>query len=119
MDDIKTEVAIQLRDESGRYLSTAQAVSGIQVARACFRLWYRTGEPVVSIALAGTKTYKVPSQQEGEPQGAKTSRGRVPMRGTGTDRSVVAMKPGNAGGAKGTDHLGLLSGQPLLGGMSR
>ena len=75
MDDIKTEVAIQLRDESGRYLSTAQAVSGIQVARACFRLWYRTGEPVVSIALAGTKTYKVPSQQEGEPQGAKTSRG--------------------------------------------
>jgi len=119
MDDIKTDVAIQRRDESGRYLSTAQVVSGIEVARACFRLWYRTWEPVVSIVLAGTRTHRVPSQQEGEPQGAKTPRDRVPMRGTGADRPVVAMKPGNSGRAKGTGHLGLVSGQPLLGGMSQ
>ena len=119
MDDIKTEVAIQLRDESGRYLSTAQVVSGIQVARACFRLCYRTWEPVVSIALAKTRIYLISSQQEGELQGAKSPRGRVPMRGTGADRPVGAVKPGNSGRAKGTGHLGLLSGQPLLGGMSR
>jgi hypothetical protein len=119
MGDIKTDVAIQRRDEPGRYLSTAQVVSGMQVARACLRLWYGTWEPVVSIALAGTRTDWVPGQQEGEPQGSNTSRGRVPMRGTGADRPVVAVKPGNAGRAKGTGHLGLLSGQPLMGGMSQ
>jgi hypothetical protein len=36
------------------------------------------------------------------------------MRGTGADRLVVALKPGNAGGAKGTGRLGLLGGQPVL-----
>jgi RNA-directed DNA polymerase len=35
------------------------------------------------------------------------------VRSTGTDRLVVAMKPGNAGGAKGAGHPGLLGGQPL------
>jgi hypothetical protein len=34
------------------------------------------------------------------------------MRGTGADRLVVAMKPGNAGGAKGTGHPGAVGGQP-------
>lgn len=29
---------------------------------------------------------------------------RVPMRSTGTDRPVVAMKAGNAAGAKGPDQ---------------
>ena len=33
-----------------------------------------------------------PWSQEGGPQGAETPRGRVPMRGTGADRLVVAMK---------------------------
>ena len=36
------------------------------------------------------------------------------MRGTGADRLVVVLKPGNAGGAKGTGHPGLLGGQPGL-----
>jgi len=53
-------------------------------------------------------------QREGEPQAATIARGGVPMRGTGADRLVVARKPGNAGGAKGTDHPGLLGGQPEL-----
>lgn len=30
--------------------------------------------------------------QEGEPQAVDTARGRVPMRGTGAERPVVAMK---------------------------
>lgn len=34
------------------------------------------------------------------------------MRGTGTDRLVVAVMPGNAGGAKGPGHLGMFGGQP-------
>ncbi len=34
------------------------------------------------------------------------------MRGTGADRPVVARKPGNAGGATGTDHPVSVEGQP-------
>ena len=52
---------------------------------------------------------------KGEPQAAETVRGRVPMRDTGAGRPIVAMRPGNAGGAKGADYLGLLAGQPLVG----
>jgi len=40
------------------------------------------------------------------------------MRGTEADRLGVAVKPGNAGGATGTGHLGLLGGQLPAGGMS-
>ena len=41
------------------------------------------------------------------------------MRGTGTGRLVVAARPGNAGGAKGTGRPGLFGGQPPAGGRSR
>jgi len=34
---------------------------------------------------------------------AKTRRGKVPMPYVGADKLVVALKPGNAGGAKGLD----------------
>ena len=57
--------------------------------------------------------------REGVPQAANTVRGRVPSRGTGADRLVVVMKPGNAGGAKGTGHPGLLGGQPAWPGGAR
>src|SRR5262249_46297947 len=50
--------------------------------------------------------------REGVPQAGHAVRGRVPSRGTGADRLVVVTKPGNAGGAKGTGHPGLLGGQP-------
>jgi len=40
---------------------------------------------------------------------------RVPKRGTGAERPVVARKPGNAGGAKGLHHLALAAGQPRNG----
>jgi hypothetical protein len=39
---------------------------------------------------------------KGEVRGDEPRRASVPMRDDGADRSVVAMKPGNAGGAKGT-----------------
>jgi hypothetical protein len=38
------------------------------------------------------------------------------MRGEGADGLVVAMKPGNAGGAKGPDSLAEGTGQPAMGG---
>lgn len=41
---------------------------------------------------------------------------RVPMRGEGADGLVVAMKPGNAGGAKGPNFLADDIGQPAMGG---
>jgi hypothetical protein len=51
-------------------------------------------------------------QRERGPQAAETASGRVAKRGAGTDRSVVAMKPRNLGGAKGADCSGSLAGQP-------
>jgi len=41
------------------------------------------------------------------------------MRGTGADHLVVALMPGNAGGAKGMDHPGVFGVQPLFSGMNR
>jgi hypothetical protein len=38
---------------------------------------------------------------KGEVRGVVPRRARVPKRDAGADRSVVALKPGNAGGAKG------------------
>ena len=38
------------------------------------------------------------------------------MRGEGTDGLVVAMKPGNAGGATGPNLLADGTGQPAMGG---
>jgi hypothetical protein len=38
------------------------------------------------------------------------------MRGEGTDGSVVALKPGNAGRAKGPDSPAEDAGQPAMGG---
>jgi hypothetical protein len=43
--DIKSGVESLPRDESGSNLFTAQAVSGLKVARARFRLWHGTCEP--------------------------------------------------------------------------
>jgi hypothetical protein len=52
---------------------------------------------------------------KGEPEGGSTAEGRVPMRGVGADGIAVVMKPGNAGGAKGPDHLANDRSQPEQG----
>ena len=115
-DDIKTGEKSLPRDEPGGNLLTAQAVSGMKVARARPGLLCGTREPATTMLRpVGT----VPGRlRKGEPQVAGTARGGVPMRVAGTDRLVVVMKPGNAGGAKGAGCPGLLVGQPL-GGRSR
>ena len=88
IDDIETGVQLLPRDEPGGYLSTALVVSGTKVARARFRRWCGTWERLAPILSAGCWT----GRREGEPQAAETVRGRVPTRGTGADRSVVAMR---------------------------
>jgi hypothetical protein len=47
-DEIETGLAWMVRDEPGGYPSTAQVVSGMEVARAWSGLWCGTCEPVVS-----------------------------------------------------------------------
>ncbi len=93
IDDIKTEKESFSRDEPGGNLSTAQAVSGIKAARAQFRLWCGTCEPVAPIASRwAVGLREPPAGREGGPQAAGTARGRVPMQSTGTGRLVVVMK---------------------------
>jgi hypothetical protein len=67
--DIETGVEKLLRDESGGYLLTARVVSGMKVARARFRLWCRTWEPVVPMR------WPVDRLGKGDPQAAVTVRG--------------------------------------------
>jgi hypothetical protein len=102
------------------YLFTALAVSGVKGTRAWSGRWYGTWEPVVPIVRSVQLGAGLPPwPEEGELQADETVRGRVPMRSTGTDRLVVALMPGNAGGAKETGHPDWWAGQPLSGGMSR
>jgi hypothetical protein len=108
IDDIETGVQLLPREEPGGYLFTALVVSGIKVARARFRRWCGTWERLAPILSTGCWA----GRREGEPQAAETVRGGVP-RGRRADRLVVAMRPGNAGGAKGTGCPGSFGDQPV------
>jgi hypothetical protein len=109
-DDIKTGVQLLPWDEPGGCLFIGLVVSGMKVARVRFRRWCGTWERLAPILLAGCWT----GRREGESQAAETVRGRVPMRGRRADRLVVVMKPGNAGGAKGTGCPGSFGDQPAM-----
>ena len=110
-DDIKTGVVSLPQDEPGGYLPTDQVVSGMKAARAWFGLWHEAWEPGPRYCPAVHLTCWSSGWRERDLQVAETTRGRVAMRGTGADRLVLAMKPGNAGGAKGAGRPGLFSGQ--------
>ena len=58
------------------------------------------------------------SDDKGEPQVEEPTRGRVPMRDTRAEQSVVARKSHNGDGAKGLRCLPLFAGQPEMGGAS-
>ena len=105
--------------EPGGYLFTTWAVSGMKETRAWSGRWCGTWEPVTPIMRSVQLDLVSPWPEEGELKAEETVRGRVPSRSSGTDRLVVALMPGNAGGAKETGHPGLFVGQPLSGGMSR
>jgi hypothetical protein len=66
----------------------ARWVSGAEVARSRFRLRCGTWEPLALMCPAACWR----GRRKGEPQAAESARGRVPMRGRGADRLVVAMK---------------------------
>ena len=53
---------------------------------------------------------------KGDLRSGRTARSRVPMRGTGADGFVVAVRPGNSGGAKEPDLSAKEIGQPATGG---
>jgi len=106
MYDIKTGVESLPRDELGGNLPTARVVSGLKVARARFRLWCGTWEPASRHGPAQR------GRRKRDPQAAETARGRVAMHGAGADCPVVAVMPGNAGGAKGAGRPGSSGGQP-------
>jgi hypothetical protein len=109
-DDIKTGVQLLPRDESGGCLFIGQMVSGTEVARARFRHRCGTWERLAPMPPSGCWT----GWREGDPRAAETVRGGVPMRGRRADRLVVARKPGNAGGAKGTGFPGSFGDQPAM-----
>ena len=54
---------------------------------------------------------------KGEGQGEELTRPSVPKRHRGADRLIVALKPGNAGGAKGADDSAADTDQPAMGGI--
>jgi hypothetical protein len=118
IDGIETEESRYLGISLGEDLLTAQAVPGMKVARAWLRLWSGTWEPVAPKATVGLGE-RPARPSKGGSQAAGTARGRVPMRGTGTDCPVVAKKPGNAGGTKRAGCSGSFGGQPPRGGRSR
>ena len=87
--DIETGVELLPRDEPGGYLSTALAVArhrgGASPVQALAR---NVGTP----RRDGAGWRVDAGWREGEPRAAETVRGRVLMRGRGTDRLVVVMK---------------------------
>jgi hypothetical protein len=101
-DVIETGLQLLVRDKLGGHLSTDRVVTGAKAVRARLRLSCGTWEP--SRRCKG----KSPS---GGPM-----RRKVPKRRGGADWPVVAMKPGNAGGARGPTCSVLGEGQPERGG---
>jgi hypothetical protein len=111
--DIETRVSFVSWDESGGCLLIGQAVSGVEVARAWSGLSCGTCEPVSRWGGRPVeRLWPAAGCLEREPQAAESVRGSVAMRGAGADRLVVAVKPGNAGGAKGTGRPDSVGGQP-------
>ena len=77
------------REQPARGPGGARCIGGVSSSQAL--AWNRrTCRPDSDGQLKWVQV--APWSQEGDPQAANTASGRVPMRGTGTDRLVVAMK---------------------------
>src|ERR1700722_18409468 len=74
------------------------------------------GGVISARALAGNVGSWRPRWQGTVPRG-RPPRTKVPRRGTGSDQPIVALKPGNAGGAKGLNDSASGMGQPARGGI--
>jgi hypothetical protein len=85
---IETGVQTLPRDEPGGCLFIGQVVTGVKVARARIRHRHETWEPVAPMVSVGCWT----GRSKGALQAAESARSRVPVRGTGAGRLVVAGK---------------------------
>ena len=74
----------------------------------------RGGVTLFLAAIGNVETGRADAKREIRVVGA--TRMSVPMQRTGADPLVVAMKSGNADGAKGRGHSVLAVGQPARGG---
>jgi len=75
-DEIETGLAWMVRDEPGGYPSTAQVVSGVEVARAWSGLRCGTCEPVVVRPRAASGAVVACGRSwKGEPRAAETAKG--------------------------------------------
>ncbi len=99
---IETRLRMLSGIQPGRDLFTVRAVAGVEAARAGIQAF---------VWNVGTERPDV----KGEVRGADPRRARVPMWDAGADWSVVAMKPGNAGRAKGPACPASKVGQPSRG----
>lgn len=77
LDDIKTRASFWAWDKSGGDLPTAQAVSGMEVARARVRLLCGTWEPVVSRETGSWSVDLRPALPGKAPSG-RNREGRIP-----------------------------------------
>jgi len=90
---IKTRVESLPWDQSGGCLLTGQVVPGVKAARAWFGLWCGTREPVASMGRPASGAVVACGRSSGaRTPSSRSVRGRVVMRGTGADLTVVAMK---------------------------
>jgi hypothetical protein len=93
MDGIETGVESLLRDEPGGCLLIGQVVPGVKVARAWSGLWCGTREPVAPMGRPASGAVVACGWSSGaRTPSSRSARGRVVMRGTGADLTVVAMK---------------------------
>ena len=92
-DGIETGVESLLRDEPGGSLLTGQVVPGVKVARAWSGLSCGTREPVAPMGRPASGAVLACGWSSGaRTPSSRSARGRVVMRGTGADLTVVAMK---------------------------
>ena len=92
-DDIETGAEPEPWDEPGGCLLIGQVVSGVEAARAWSGLRCGTWEPVVPRPRAASGAGLACGRlAEARTPSSRSARGRVVMRGTGADLTVVAVK---------------------------
>lgn len=108
IDDIKTEGWSYPREKSGRNLNRypggVRHRDGMSLNQA--PIW-NMGTCRSDDEAKQARKYVSSEPIREKLQMAKSMRARVPMRSTGAERPVVVMKPGNAGGAKGSYYPAL------------
>ena len=96
-DGAKTEVCFYPRDEPGGDLLIAQAVSGMEAARAQFGLWCGTWEPVARISAGGQGIWTPVTTASADTNMTKVPHNSAPALSTDLGTLYVAVSNGAAG----------------------